>query len=44
MTNGARPTDQQRLPWEDSDGDGMKDNVDACPTVPGPLSNLGWPE
>ena len=32
------------VPPRDSDGDGVPDDVDACPTVPGSASNGGCPE
>jgi hypothetical protein len=30
-------------PWPDTDGDGVTDNEDDCPTERGPRSNRGCP-
>jgi len=32
------------VPPADSDGDGVPDTIDECPTTPGPASNAGCPE
>jgi outer membrane protein OmpA-like peptidoglycan-associated protein len=40
------PRENQGCPWPDTDGDGIPDKDDRCPTVPGPKENQGcpWPD
>jgi predicted acyl esterase len=40
----AQPTTGGGTPPADQDGDGVPDDVDQCPTEPGPASNNGCPE
>lgn len=42
----AGPADNQGCPWPDTDGDGVLDKDDQCPTVAGPAANNGcpWPD
>src|SRR5207302_1404994 len=40
------PAANRGCPWPDTDGDGIPDKDDRCPTVPGPRENQGcpWPD
>ena len=42
----AGPVENNGCPWPDTDGDGVIDKDDACPTVAGPAENNGcpWPD
>ena len=42
----AGPKENKGCPWSDTDGDGLADKDDKCPTVAGPKENNGcpWPD
>ena len=47
MTNVQTLKDQKKThgcPWPDTDGDGVADKDDKCPTVKGTVANNGCPE
>jgi outer membrane protein OmpA-like peptidoglycan-associated protein len=46
MSYVAGPVENNGCPWPDTDGDGVIDKDDACPTVAGPVENNGcpWPD